>query len=393
MTIVAQFHNAGAPSCHGKFVEHARIQCRTRTHPKETDVRSKTDRGLGQKGTHQRKRITYTLVALLVAGATGLLGIGCGSSSDSGSTSGGTTDVSLISNLWIGMAPFVIAHDQGFDQQNGVNLDIKFVEELKDVTSALGSGRADAAYSVGPGQALTLLQAGIPIKLMMVGDVSTGGDQILGGPGIESMSALAGKTVGVETASTGYPMLVYALQQSGLTLDDVDATEMTASQAGVALQSGRVDAAYTYQPYVDQALNAGFNSIYKAGDEPGIISDVLVGSDEFASSDQAAGLIESWQDGLDYLKANPDESYGIVSDAMDIPRPDVQELLKPANLELNDLTAASQYMKNGLPQLLPTFVDIVNGVPNAPAEVSEDDANSAIDTSGLDQALEADAKK
>src|SRR4051812_37253163 len=103
-------------------------------------------------------RLTTAVVAIVVAGLTAFgVGWGSGGGSDTGSSGGETEDVTVISNLWIGIAPFVLAHDQGFDADHGVNLDVKFVEELKDVTSALGSGRADAGYSVGPGQALTLL--------------------------------------------------------------------------------------------------------------------------------------------------------------------------------------------------------------------------------------------
>jgi NitT/TauT family transport system substrate-binding protein len=340
-----------------------------------------------------RRRLQF-VAATMLAACVAVIAAGCGSDDDSGSSGstsaegGGNEPVSLVSNLWIGIAPFVLAHDQGFDAENGVELDIKFVEELKDVTSSLGSGRADAAYSVGPGQATTLVQAGIPIKFLMVGDISTGGDQILGGEGVTSMADVRGKTVGVETASTGYPMLVYALEQNGMTLDDIQATEMTASQAGVALQSGRVEAAYTYQPYVNQALDQGFTSIYKAGDKPGIISDLLVGTDTFVSDhpDQVVGLLKSWQAGLDYLKNNPDESYGIVSAAMDIPRGEVAELLNPENLVFNDLAQAAEAMKTTFPELLPTFVQIVNDAENAPSELSEDDAQAAIDTGPLDEA-------
>src|SRR6185503_1325975 len=99
-------------------------------------------------------------------------------------------------------APFVIAHAEGLDRDNGIDLDIKTIEEFKDITSALGSGRADVGYSVGPGQALTMRQAEIPIKIIMVGDVSVGGDQILtGNDDIQSAEDLKGHSVGIETAT------------------------------------------------------------------------------------------------------------------------------------------------------------------------------------------------
>jgi NitT/TauT family transport system substrate-binding protein len=341
----------------------------------------------GQPPSRGLARLRLTVSAAVVVAAL-VLAAGCGSSSSSSSSSGGVQSVSMISNLWPGIAPFVVAHDQGLDKKNGVDLNIKFVEQLSDVTSAMGSGRADVAYSVGPGQAMTMLQAQIPIKLLMIGDISIGGDQILGQPSISGMAALKGKTVGIEHATTGYPLLVDGLQHAGLSINDVNDIELSASQAAVALQSGQVDAAYTYQPYVNQTLAKGFKSLYKAGDNPGIVSDLLIGRSDWVDSNPTAaeGVIKTWQDGLDYLKAHPQSAYQITGKAMSIPTKDLAPLLDSANVKLNTLPEAIQYMNNQFPKLIPTFVSIVNGAKDAPSQISESDVHSAIDTGPLNSA-------
>jgi NitT/TauT family transport system substrate-binding protein len=325
---------------------------------------------------------------VLAVAAVILLAAGCGSNSSSSDSSGGVQNVSMISNLWPGIAPFVVAHDQGLDKQNGVDLNIKFVEQLTDVTAAMGSGRADVAYSVGPGQAMTMLQAGIPIKFLMIGDVSVGGDQVLGDPSINGMAGLKGKTVGIEHATTGYPLLVDGLQHAGLTIDDVNDIELSASQAAVALQSGQVDAAYTYQPYVNQTLAKGFKSLYKAGDNPGIVSDLLIGRSDWvdSNSDAAQGVIKTWQAGVDYLKAHPQSAYQITGKAMDIPTKDLAPLLDSSNVKLNTLPEAVQYFNDQFPKLIPTFVSIVNGAKDAPSQISASDVQSAVDPGPLNAA-------
>ena len=313
----------------------------------------------------------------------------CGSD-DGSSDSGGDTGVTLVSNIWIGVAPFVIADEQGLDTDNGIDLDIKLVEELKDVTSALGSRRADAAYSVGPGQALTFVQSDLPVRVLMAGDVSVGADQILGGEDVQSVSDLAGRTVGVETASTGYPMLVYALESNGMTLDDIDQIELAGAQAATALNTGRVDAAYTWEPYISTALDKGFESIYAASEEPGIISDLLVGTEEFVADrpDQVIDLLETWNAGVEYLESNPDEAYDLVAEGMNIPRDEVELLLDPEQLDVMNLSQSLDFFSEQWPKLAPTFVEIVNSAEDAPREISEEEALSVVDTAPLEQAVD-----
>jgi NitT/TauT family transport system substrate-binding protein len=324
-----------------------------------------------------------------------VLAAGCGSSSkSSSSTTSGTNSnasrstVTIAAPVWIGDSPFVIAKQKGLDKKNGINLNFKLVEELKDITSSLGAHRIDGGYAVGPGQALTLLQAKVPVKFVMLGDVSVGGDQILSRQGINSIKQLKGKTVGVETASTGYPMLVYALGANGMSLKDIRQVELTGSQAAVALKTHRVDAAYTWQPYISIALNKGFRTIYKAGDKKGIISDFLVVTDRFAKNKpEVVKLLKTWQDGVAYFRAHPEESYKLVAKGMKLPLKDVKLGLDPSQLQVTGLSQSDNFFKNDWPTLAPIFTKIVNDAANAPRQVKTNEATDAVDNSYAETAL------
>jgi NitT/TauT family transport system substrate-binding protein len=356
--------------------------------------RAKEERGVKTHICTQAHRSVglrrVVLVSLLVVVAS--TAASCGGSSKE--TKAGATGsaprptITVAARDWIGDSPYVIAHEKGLDKKNGINLNFKLVEELKDITSSLGAHRIQAGYAVGPGQALTLVQAKIPVKFVMLGDLSIGGDQILSRSDIRSVKQLKGKSVGVETASTGYPMLVYALQQNGLGLNDIHQVELTGSQAAVALNTGRVDAAYTWQPYISIALGKGFRTLFQAGNKRGIISDFLVVTDRFAKKeDQVVKLLKTWQAGVEYFRAHPEESYKLVANGMKLPLKDVKLGLDPTQLQLTDLEQSAAFFRKDWPTLAPIFTDIVNGAANAPRKVEASEALDAVDNSYAQKAL------
>jgi NitT/TauT family transport system substrate-binding protein len=313
----------------------------------------------------------------------------CGGDEDATGSNEQTT-VRIGTPLWIGVAPLVIADQKGFDTDNGIDLRVQVLEELKDLTSSIGAGRLDGGYGVGPGQALTMMAADIKTRHVLLGDVSLGGDQIVGKSQITSVGDLRGKKVGIETASTGYPMLVYALESNGLTLDDINRVELSGASAPVALNAGRVDAAYTWEPYISTALKKGFRTIYEAGNKPGIISDFLVVRESFAedNEDAVVALLKTWQAGVEHLRSDREDAYKAVADGMNIPLKDVRVGLDPTKLKPTDLQESLDFFEETWPTLSSVFVEIVNGSSDIPRKVTVEEATEAVDTSYAEQALE-----
>jgi NitT/TauT family transport system substrate-binding protein len=350
-----------------------------------TMVRQSPDRNPRQARTRRRGRVPlFALILALLPVALGACG---GGGSNSGSQGSNQVTVRIGAPLWIGGAPLVLADQKGFDTENGINLQYKIIEELKDLTSSIGAGRLDGGYGVGPGQALTMLSAGIDTTFVLTGDVSLGGDQIIGQKGTSAVADLKGEKVGVETASTGYPMLVYALQSNGMSLDDIKQVELSGAAAPAALNTGRVEAAYTWQPYIALALKKGLNSVYRAADKYGIISDFLVMRDSFVKDHPEAvtDLMKTWEAGVQYLRSNPQESYKLISQGMDIPEKDVKIGLDPANLQITDLQQSINFFNKDWPTLAPTFVEIVNN-SDVPNQVTVDEALKPVDNTYAEEA-------
>ncbi len=270
-------------------------------------------------------RVVVALVALLL---TALFATACGSD-DGGSTASATGEIPpepesgtlvLGTQPWIGYGPLAdIAPAKGiYDEEGLTDVEIQNFKSDKDISAAFASGRLDA-MNAGLTQALTLTSVGVPVKLVLLEDVSTEADAILG-RGVDSVADLAGKDVAVEEGAVGDLMLRYALQENDMTLDDINVIPTPASEAGTALIAGRIDAAVTYEPYVTQAQteDSAVKPIYTAGEKEGLVSDVLVVSEDMINErpGQVAALLRSYQSALEFYDENPTEAQQIIGDAL-----------------------------------------------------------------------------
>lgn len=251
--------------------------------------------------------------------AAGLILSGCagGASSENTENADGTQTVKMGTQPWIGYGQWYVADEQGILADHGVDLEMTSFNTDADVTAAFASGSVDVA-NVATHTAMILIQSGVPIKMVLVEDVSTTADAVLARGGIQGVEELEGKKVAYEQGTTSDLLLNYALDSAGMTLDDIEPVPMPASSAGSALIAGKVDAAVTYEPYITAAVQDSddVEVLFTAGEEPGLISDVLVVSDTFADENPEAlrALVASWGDAVDYYDANSEEGRKIIAE-------------------------------------------------------------------------------
>lgn len=118
--------------------------------------------------------------------------------------------------------------------------------------------------------------------VVLVLDESRGGDQVAARPGIGSLAALRGRRVGLTLSTLGPYVLSRALEQAGLSLDDVEVRTMPLAAMGDALARGAVDAVAFFPPYSELAYRDGLaRRLFDSRAIPGEIFDVLVVSPEF----------------------------------------------------------------------------------------------------------------
>ena len=146
---------------------------------------------------------------------------------------------------------------------------------------------------------------------------------MLSNKSVNSITELKGKKVAYEQGATSDLLINYALKVNGMSLKDIEAVPINASDAGLALIAGRVDVAVTYEPYISAALAQGpdFKILFSAGEKPGLISDILAAPADFVAAHptELQGIIKAWDQAVTYLRANPDEGGKIIADAVGSP--------------------------------------------------------------------------
>jgi len=262
----------------------------------------------------RRHRNSSVVAVALVLGS---LATACGSSSTSGgSTAGGSGGtIRLGFSAWPGWFPWQVAEEKGFFTKHGVKVKLTYFESYTDSLNALASGNLDA-NSQTLNDTVSSVAGGAKESIVLVNDNSTGNDQIIGGPGINSIADLKGKKVGAEQGTVDHFLLLLALRKAGLSASDVDFQPLETGAAAAAFASGRLDAVGVFAPFTTQALaRQGSKALASSADFPGAIPDHLVVARDLMTGrpDDVQKLIDAWFDTVDFLKSSPAEASSIMA--------------------------------------------------------------------------------
>ncbi|TIV71246.1 MAG: transporter substrate-binding domain-containing protein, partial [Mesorhizobium sp.] len=176
------------------------------------------------------------------------------------------------------------------------------------------------AANIATHTAMGMVAAGLPVKIVLLLDVSMTADAMIAGKDVNSVADLKGKQVAFEEGTTSDILLKYALAKNGMSIADVQPVPMPAADAGSALIAGRVPVAVTYEPYLTtaRAQNKDVKLLFTAGEDPGLISDVLVVRDEVIKSrpGQVLAMIKAWDAALKDYNADTPGGRVIISKAV-----------------------------------------------------------------------------
>lgn len=218
---------------------------------------------------------------------------------------------------WLGYGQWYIAQEKGFFTQHGLTKAslINFVED-KDVNAALASGQIDGA-NVATHTAMSMVSAGLPVKIVLLLDSSKTADAILVNSSIHSLEALKGQAIAYEEGTTSDILLRNALTEAGIKWHDINPVPMPAASAGSALITHNVPAAVTYEPYITMTKKQDptLSVLYDGTHAPGLISDVLVVRSDVIQNDpgQVLALVKSWNDAVAYYKQHNQEGRTIIA--------------------------------------------------------------------------------
>ncbi|MDR1994804.1 ABC transporter substrate-binding protein [Azonexus sp.] len=210
-------------------------------------------------------------------------------------------------NAWPGYHPLHLARDLGY--LDGLSLRLVELGSNTQAMDALRVGNLDLA-GLTLDEVLTLLQEGVPLKVIWVMNISAGADAIVARPGIKHMTDLRGRRIGVEQTAVGAYMLQGALEQAGMQVSEVIVVPLPLDEHEAAWREQSVDALVTFDPVRQALLNEGGHVIFDSRALPGEIVDVLVVRESILQccAPRVAGLVDGQRRALTYIEQHRDDA-------------------------------------------------------------------------------------
>ena len=233
--------------------------------------------------------------------------------------------------------------------------------QLMRTSTAVETIRAVEAREVH-GAALTLdqtlvLNAVVPLQVVLVTNVSAGADVLLARPGIKTLAGLRGKRIGAESTSLGVVMATKMLEAAGLDASEVQIVEMTEDHFQ-SWQDLEMDAIITYEPALGRLQELGLVPLFDTRSLPQTILDVLaVRRDAVKSHDeQIRALVAGHFRALHSWRMNPLDAAYRLAPMLEMP----PERVGPAfqGLDLPDENFNRHFLDGPSQELLQVTVEI-----------------------------------
>lgn len=196
----------------------------------------------------------------------------------------------------------------GIFKKNGVNVQIQFFPVYSDSLTAFYSGKLDG-ICIAASDAVAPYNEGVDFKIVLVNDNSYGADGLVVHSDVNSISELRGKSVSTEIGTLEHMFLLKILEDNGMTINDVNFSNMTINDAGPAFIANSVDAAVLWEPTLSTAIASGGKLLYSTKETPGLIPDTLAVSAKVLeeSRETVQKIVDSWFDGVEKLASHEEE--------------------------------------------------------------------------------------
>jgi NitT/TauT family transport system substrate-binding protein len=263
------------------------------------------------------------LGAAAAAAAVALALTGCAGGGDQPSGDAPASEYDDVIDVNFGYIPdfngtslLAIAEDQGLWQKYGLNVTPQNFTNGPLQIQALGTGDLDFGY-IGPGA--FWLPASGQAKIVALNTLGQA-DRVVAQAGIDSIEDLRGKTVAFPEGTSGDMILTLALEEAGMTKDDINAVPMEPAAIVAALSSKQVDGAGFWYPalatvkqQVPDLVELAQNSDFE--DTVAFPTAFVAGNDVVADEpDKLDRVLKALRDAIAYRAENPDEAIQLTAD-------------------------------------------------------------------------------
>lgn len=150
-------------------------------------------------------------------------------------------------------------------ENSNIQIKLQKFSSWSDLTDALHAGKIDGASELIE-LAMSAKSKGVDLKAVALGHKD--GNVIVVNDSLQSASDMAGKTFAIpSTQSSHYILLIEELEKAGLTINDVNITQLAPSEMPASLASGAIDGYCVAEPFGAQAISQGYGHVLARSDD------------------------------------------------------------------------------------------------------------------------------
>lgn len=276
---------------------------------------------------------------------------------------------------WAGWWPWAIAEEEGLFEANGANVELKWFDSYIASMEALAAGQLDGNCQTLNDTISFAADAVNGEVAILVNDNSAGNDKIIVTEDINTIQDLKGKKVAIEEGVVDDFLLTLALEENGMSRDDVEIVPLETGAAAAAFAAGQADAVGAFPPFWLTALEReGSKELITSAEYPGAIPDLLVVTQKVIDEqpEQVQALVNTWFDILTFMEENPERSdeimaarAGVTTDELQLFKEGTRMFTLEDNLEAFSPGDSMKHMPYAAQQMADFMVG-VGFIPEAP---------------------------
>lgn len=232
-------------------------------------------------------------------------------------------------SAWAGWWPWAIAEEEGLFEANNVNVKLQWFDSYLASMKSLAAGQLDANCQTLSDTISFAEDAVNGEVVVLVNDNSAGNDKIIVSKDINSFEDLKGKKIAIEEGVIDDFLLSLALEENGISRNDIEVIDMDTGNAVADFVNGKVDAVGAFPPFWLIALEReGSKELISSKEFPGAIPDLLVVTQKLIDErpDDVQALVNTWFDILEFMKKNPDRADEIMAKRANVTVAELKQL-------------------------------------------------------------------
>lgn len=265
---------------------------------------------------------------------------GCGSKSKSSKADTSSSSSTGKKKYKLGISPYpafytwYICEAEKYFEKNNIDVELVYFPVYSDSVQAFNTGQVDMLAMAMP-DVIAPYVNGIGLETVLILDNSNGADGLVASKGIDSVKDLKGKSVATEYGTIEHFFLLNALEEAGLSENDIKFTNLSIADSAPAFLSGQVDAASLWEPSLSQAqAKEGCKLLISSEDTPGLIPDVLVASKDMCENNKedVEKVINAYFDGMEFYSKNEDQAIKDMAKGADITEEEMKTSMSGSKL-------------------------------------------------------------